>query len=414
MLHRTKVLAVLLSLGAICLAIDVVVAAEPAPSGSTTSKPKATARPATAASTSTEKDAFAYAFQFASAIVSDRKDMGMAQESVVRGLIDADQIDRAIEYSNSVDGWRRGVLLADLAGILADAGRANEARPLIARAEQVRAVTEGWQNPRIAAHVAAARARLGENAAAERAAAELAKADDQYNGRATFMRVSALAKEGKFEEAFEAVKPLEASIDLEETWMRTTAYLEIAKAAAKDPALRKRAVDQAVASANQVPGFARVELLLETVDALRGYGDVKRTQETIEAADAFVLTLADTLPLKAPMMSNVARAWAKAGRADRANELLTRAEKIVDAAMVIERPAVVAAIGQGYVAVGNDDQARALFERALDMTGMLKNSRPRALAAAAVCRSLGSAGIPIDERLRLRLNALYDGLGDPW
>ncbi|NJN63653.1 MAG: hypothetical protein HC882_01425 [Acidobacteria bacterium] len=338
----------------------------------------------------------------------------MAQHSVIQTLVIDEQLDRAKQLVGSVDGWRRGVALADLGGAMAGAGRIEEAKALVSEAEQVRAVTQGWQNPRIAAHVSMALAKIGEFSIAEKASSQLAESDEQFDGQATLIRASRLASEKKFDEALGAIAKLDGDVNYDVAWTRTNAYAELVKAAKEDLPLRKRAADKAIESARGVPGWARAESMAMIAKILRETGDPARSAEILEEAEQIITEQPDELAVKSVIMSNIANAWALAGNTSRSKQLLLKADKAVGAAMLIERPAAVAMIARAYVSAGSKDEGMTHFDRALTLAANLENSRPRALALVAICRALGSAGISIEGPLKTRLDALYQGLGDPW
>src|SRR5262245_41451645 len=146
-------------------------------------------------------EAYDYAFRFASAIVSDPKDRGAAQESVVTELITAGLLDEAVTRARKIDDWRRGTALADAATAYAQQGQPEKARALLAEAEEYRASVTGWQNPRIESHAAAAHASLGDADEAKRIASQLAENDDQYAGRGVATIAAGMARAGDFDGA---------------------------------------------------------------------------------------------------------------------------------------------------------------------------------------------------------------------
>jgi hypothetical protein len=143
------------------------------------------------------------AFQFASAIVSDPKDMGKAQEAVVWDYTSARGGAEASAAAEQVEGWRRGTAYADLATALAKTGtQGRGTRGDREGGGGAHERIEGWQNPRIAAHIANAWAALGEVDKAGTLAGAVAIEDaQQYAGRATATKAAGLASVGKVDEA---------------------------------------------------------------------------------------------------------------------------------------------------------------------------------------------------------------------
>jgi predicted Zn-dependent protease len=118
--------------------------------------------------------------------------------------------------------------------------------------------------------------------------------------------------------------------------------------------------------------------------------------------------------MRAPLLSNLARAWAGAGDARRARTLLSQAERAVTDEMRIDQPGIWANLAASYAAIGNEPEKQRLLDRAMGSASGLENARPRALAVVTICRALGQHGIEPDDAARTRLDALYEGLKAPW
>src|SRR6185295_1313130 len=206
------------------------------------------------------KAALDYGFRFASAIVTDAKDQQKAQQAVVMEYAAIGLLDEATRLATSIEGWRRGAALADLANLLAKQGRKQDARALLEQAEGLRNDTPGWEGPRIAAHVAQAHAALGEGEASRKIGDELASADPrQYTGRAAAIAAAARAAEGDFVAAMGSLAAIDGVQDLEDAWWRTTGYLGLAREKRLDAADRRRALDAARHSADGLAGWKQAE-----------------------------------------------------------------------------------------------------------------------------------------------------------
>jgi tetratricopeptide (TPR) repeat protein len=371
----------------------------------------ASAKPADAP----KADALEWAFKFASAIVSDPKDMGKAQEAVVWDLTTAAQWERAEAAAAKVEGWRRGTAYADLATALAKTGRKDEAKGMIAKAEAVRTTVEGWQNPRISAHIANAWAALGEVDKAGTLAGAVAIEDaQQYAGRATATKAAGLASVGKVDEAQTELAKLSDAEGIDDLWWRTAGYVEIGRQTNLPRDKRLKALAEARRTADGIPGWKKAEALESVADEYRKLGDTARAKECLAVAASIVEPLAATMPIKAALLSNLARAHAEVGDKGTARRLLVEAEKVAPAVQVIDRPIVYANTAASFASLGDKDNAKRLFTKSLDEAQTLANARPRALAVVEICRSLAKSGLPLDAGTRERLGTLYAGLKDPW
>jgi tetratricopeptide (TPR) repeat protein len=360
-------------------------------------------------------DALNFAFRFATAIATDARDRSRAQEAVVLDLAALGAIDQALERAEWIEDWRRGTALADLAVALVQEGKAEEARKVIARAEEFRKGVTDWKGLRIEAHISQALAALGEVAPSRKIASELAASDPrQYAGRAAATVASAHAVRGEFDEAMLALAGLGDETDLEIAWWRTAGYLGVARQAHLSRPERLKALDAARRSAETVAGWKRAETLESIAEEYRLLGQQNSAREALNAADRIVVPLAPTMPIKAPLLSNLARAWARLGEKPHARSLLRQALEELPQALLIDRPAILANIAGSYGEAGDEKEERRLYDRALESAEGLVNARPRALAAVEICRSLARRGQSLDDPTRQRLERLLGGLKAPW
>jgi tetratricopeptide (TPR) repeat protein len=360
-------------------------------------------------------NSFDYAFKFASAIVSDPKDMGKAQEAVVWDLTTSGAWRDAEASAAKVEGWRRGTAYADLATALAKAGRVDDAKRMIAKAESFRPTIDGWQNLRIASHIAAAYAALGDNDKAKELAVAVATEDvQQYSAMSSATIASGLAAKGEYVGAAVELDRLKDRKDLDDAWWRTVGYVEMSR----QPSLRRDERVKAIAAGRQaaegIPGWKKAEALESIADEFRKLGMTAEAKEAVGQAETILVALPDTMPIKAPLLSNCARAWASLGKTDAARTLLKDVEALAPKVQEIERPAVYANAASSFAAIKDTAAAKRLYGRALDEAAALVNARPRALAVVEICRSIGKSGLGLDEAMRSRLDVLYAGLKDPW
>ena len=176
------------------------------------------------------QEALDYAFRFATAIESDLKDRSKAQALVVQDYAAIGALGDALTFAGQVDGWRRGTALADVATLLAKAGRYEQARQALGQASAITDATEGWEKRRVEAHLAPALAALGEIDRTEAISKDLAHNDGrQYGARSTATMATANAAQGKFNEGIGQLKQLDEAVDIDVAWWRTAGYLSVAK-----------------------------------------------------------------------------------------------------------------------------------------------------------------------------------------
>jgi tetratricopeptide (TPR) repeat protein len=359
-------------------------------------------------------DALDYAWRFASAIDPDPKDKAMAQQRVVKQLADLGRFDEAAALVAEIEGWRRGVALADLATLMAEAGKTVQASEVLSRARAARSGVQGWQSDRIDAHIAQAYAALGAQSETKEIAKRLGAQERQYGGRAVATIAAAEAAKGNFDGAVETLAQLDEATDLYDAWWRTVGFIKLARSEPFSREQRLAALDRAAESAKNIAGWKRADALRAVGEEYGRLGRGKLAREHLAQAEKIIVGVPETSPVKGAMLSNIARSWAEAGEKQRARDLLTEAREAASGAAAIEQPAVYANIASSYGALGDGDEALAVYGQALDIAQGLVNARPRALALSEIARAMGREGIEPDRSLRQRLDALLGGLKAPW
>ncbi len=360
------------------------------------------------------RSALEWGFEFASAIETDEKDRARAQEAVALERSIAGDPDGAARLAERVEGWRQGVAFAEVAAEMARRGRSEDARTLIARAEAVRARTEGWQGVRIESHILWARALAGDGSGASEAAAALAAADQQYSGRAGAAAAVTLARQGRVDEALRSLAAVDAGVDPDSAWWKFQGHIEASKVLSLSTRERRRLLDAARAAADELAPWQRAENLPALAAEYRGIGRNKDARACLVAAESIVLEISAREPLKGPLTAEVARGWAAHGDRKRARRLLEGVDVAIERVPVIERPAVLANLAGAWRAAGDSERADSTLEEALTSAAALENARPRALAVVEICRAMARFGLEVTPVREARLEDLRAGLGDPW
>jgi tetratricopeptide (TPR) repeat protein len=381
----------------------------------------ATVSPASLQATPTGGDALAgiealtRGLRFATAIETDDESKGKAQLAIVLTLAEIGAIDVALETIDSVEGWHRGVGYAELASLLAREGRTAEAETLLAKAGEVQEQTPGWQGPRISVYIGKAKAALGDLNGSRTLVEAATEADPrQYTGRAAVTLAGGHARKGDFDGAMGALKELDGAEGVEAAHWRTRGYLTIAGEKALGAEQRLEALSAAEASSASLRGPPRVEVLRAISEQYQKLGEREKAGKALsEAKETMDRSMSGDLS-SSMTMTRLARAWATLDDADRARELLREAETTAIRRPLTDRPALLIEIAVTYAALGDEDEYHRLLKTSLEMSDRVSNSRPRALAAVAICRAMGREGLRFDEETGERLDDLYQGLGDPW
>jgi tetratricopeptide (TPR) repeat protein len=356
-----------------------------------------------------------YAFRFATAITSDAKDRAKAQELALTEYAAAGAFDEAAKRAPQIEGWRRGMVYASLATRLAQAGRADEARDFVRKAEEVRSNVSGWENPRISSQVAEALALLGDTEQSARIAADLAAADPiQYAGHAAATNAVGEVTKGDFAAAMDRLKTVENNNDLDVAWSRTMGYLALARQDKLPKSSRLEALTAARASAERLPFERRLDALLQIAPVSQDLGRKKDAREAVAAAVDVLQKAGSKTPEAIPGFIAIGHAWAGIDEPGRARKYLQEAEVLVPGALSIDQPGLIERIASGYRKVPDVERAHRLDLKAVDNAAAMRLSRPRALALSAICRLMGKDGVVPDDAFKSRLESLLAGLGEPW
>jgi tetratricopeptide (TPR) repeat protein len=335
---------------------------------------------------------------------------------VLGDYIEAGAFDEVSSRASSVEGWRQGIVFADLGRALAEVGRLDDARAAIGQAQQIRRQITDFHGPRIEHHIAQAMAALGDDEFSNEISEAVATADRvQYLGRSIAMRAVNFARDGRLDAAMDYL----GTVEIEDkevddlAWWRTQGYLEIAAMPELTHEQRLRAASGARASLAAVSSARYAQGLLAVGAVYRELGDPEGAGDALDAAEALVERIPDNHPNKPIELTSLARVWAEIGESERARKLLKEAEAIIPISQPIEQPAAFAWTACSYLVLGDSEESLRVYDRALSVAESLVNPRPRALAFVAIGRSMGGEGMEVPEAIRKRLDAALAGLTPP-
>ena len=364
---------------------------------------------------STALEALDLGFKFASAIETDPKGKGGAQTGIILAYLKRGELEAAMRKAASVEGWWRGVALAEVAVKLAADGRDDEAREFIRRAEEVRSTVDGWESPRISSHVAHAHALLGDLERTREAAKKVAEEDPrEYTGQAVAAVAESHAERGNYDKAMAELAVLEGDGELLTAWWRTSGYLAIGRKRDFTDEQRLAALEAAKSAAAAVPGWQRVDALRLVAEELHAMGQHAAAVETLDEAESIFGPAEGESARPPTLLSELASSWTRVGEQDRARALLEEAERSTRRLPVIDQPGLDSRIAIAYMELGDEAAGGRTLDIAIERAAKLTNARPRALAVVEICRQIGLFGLALSDRDRKRLDALFAGLRAPW
>lgn len=328
------------------------------------------------------------AFGAASAIPIDphSKSRSQAQTAVVEACLTLNQPQRAISCAEQIRDWRRGMAYADLACHCIRRGLKIDVEPYLDRAARIAEEAEDWRKDRIRDKIAAART--------------MGRGEDDFDAE---MAASAkVVSSGQFD----AVKGVLGR------------YARLFDRVYAD-AGRRRAVEERIrASWNGMPGFIRLDLLMELAQSAIVQSDRVKAMELIQEAWTIVDSARWQPTIEIPVRAKLAELRFRAGDPTKANEEAKAALDLFDAKREqianIYRAQTLRPIAEAYQEMGQADAACGLYRLAVEAGVENPNSRPRAEDLAATCCSMAVHAVKPDPQLLGRIREIRGGLGDPW
>lgn len=341
------------------------------------------------------------------------------QETVVAACFALEQPQRALACIAKIDNWRRGAGYADYAFYLARHGEARDVQHYLDLAKEIsdkgeETISQDWQKDRIKIGIAKTHAWLGQREEAARFEAGVEHAE--------MGKVDAVRAMHSNPEAFEdQARVLDAvfatgDFDLEHNALETCAQLFNRF---YDDAQKRDRVEQMMKSSwAKLPLQVRLETLSELAGFALEHQDRPKALALVNDGQA-LLDGATWLPenytpLAAPLL---ALRW-KAGEREQARAKLDAVLALYDGqrAKIVDiwRGGTLRPIAEAYQAMGDTQQALAIYKRAVEEGVLNPNSRPRAEDLSATCCSMATKGVEPDKELWARLEQVAAGLRDPW
>jgi tetratricopeptide (TPR) repeat protein len=358
-----------------------------------------------------------------------------AQEKVVQACLELGQPGLATRYADGIPNWRRATAYADIALHLARNGNAEQAVTSLAKAERLYDAAEGaragrvfatgsekelleslseWRIDRLAAHIAKAHCMLDGTDAAEPWISRVG--GDEAPGIAAIR--AAFCPPTDFNDVFDALTVLAESGQFEAVKAALLGYAELYSRFYDDPARRGRIESAVEQYRGGIPLFMQIEVLLDLAESAAEHGDIGRTCERIDEADALIESAGYIprmlMPLKHRVVILRHRAGQQAEASDELRALTALYEEKRDSIIDIHRAAILCRLAEAAAATGDATLALRLYERAVEEGQVNPNSRPRADDLSEICRSMALNAVEPPDVLMKGIEQMKNNLGDPW
>ncbi len=344
-------------------------------------------------------------WQFACAITNDSNDRAECQEKIALAHLARGEGDKALALGEQIANWRKGVVLAEVAAMLAANGQTDAALQRAAQAEAIGRGIQDWQRDRILARVAKTSALLGRSEDVGRWSA-FYQSNQDYRGETAAYHALALARRGEATNALAVLDGLADAKHLDVLSWRANGYLLLAKAGHLDSTQTSNALEQAWEASASVPGNKRFDVQIELMDEAVRLGALAQAESWMEALHSNTLSWAAPAHIKAPVVARLGVQCGLLGQRERLTECELAAEPLIRQLQKIEQPALYALLGEARARLGDVQQAETHYRHAMEMAEELTNLRPRAIACVDICLSL--------DRARLRLKWVGEGLNRLW
>ncbi|WP_428387971.1 hypothetical protein [Mucisphaera sp.] len=351
-------------------------------------------------------------------IVIHLKNRSRAQYRVIQAALQLDQPSRALTYSQGIDNWQRGAAAADYALYAATQGHADpiDQQLLIAEAT-AKLATQDWQRQYIDMIAARTQLVLGQQQAAREFRNQ--PIDNLYEGALDITEAS-LSTNDAFDQIVARLDTLLASQRYEAIINGAQAYAELFGKHYKNTERRALIEDKLRAAYQHMPGPETIDLLLSLSRVAIDHNDHDTASRLLD--DAQQITEQAAWPTgtqyRYQFVSRIAQARHDIHQTSTAHQLLQQLidqynqdeEQIVN----ITRADAIRAIAEGYARLGEKDQARNLYLRALEQGFVNPNSRPRADDLIDTCLSMAAANVEPNDEIWQRVRDQHARLGPPW
>ena len=360
------------------------------------------------------------AFKTASALPHQPhiKNRSRAQEAVVTACFELGQPQRALEYIEQIDNWRRGQGYADYAAYCVERG-ASDVEEYLALAGTIAESDDaksggGWRRDRIRVKIARVHRMRGD--AGKAAEWEQGLVDSEF-GKSDDVKMRGLDDEA-FLARLDAIQAAAGPQNFDRTKNLLQTCTEMYDEFYEDRRRRTEIEKTIKTSWEKLPILVRVELMLALSESAYDHGNQDETLRLVKDAQVIMESVEWTTDYSVPLLGRLARLRFLGGDREMARRQVDAAlstyaadrSKVAD----IYWARTLRPVAQALHAMGDVGEAMKIYKEAVEAGMANPNSRPRAQDLTATCLAMALDGFEPDAELSGRLNEIYEGLGSPW
>lgn len=343
------------------------------------------------------------------------RDQARLKHSCVDAAVARGWADSGRTIARSIEGWRRGEAQVAVARALDAAGRSAEANELIDETLKLdRSTWPDWSRARVMSACAKYRLQRGD----DRLAMELLRGPDaNISGELQVARTALMPPENleEQEKMFErgiatlnfdlARTGIDGQFELLRRWRDRPADFDRVLAASK-------AASKGLPIDLQVRYECDLAVLLHSLD--RRDAALEALKRGSELASSTQFLPEDVVPIGKTVVSTQARLGLGAEARSGADSLERKFAETESTIFDMKRATSLRALAEVRAELGDMEAARNLYLRAIEVSQINPNSRPRADDLCLVVCSMVTSGVAADERMDRALNLARTRLGAPW
>lgn len=320
----------------------------------------------------------------------------LAQQTVVENCFELDQPQKALEYIEQIENWRKQFCYGELALYCAKHGATkSDIQYFLNLANQVPEQSQEWRKDLVDEKIAQTKAYM------ERTRQKTDAFDPN-----------------SFDKEMENIQKLVSTENFDSVQISLGAYTELYNRYYSNVEYRDQIENKIKSSWDKMPILIRINFLMDMAGFALDHKDKAKALELVNDAQKMKDTSTWPIRYEIPLIAKLAEFHFLAGDIDGANKELKKSldmfdknqEKIVN----IDKAGILRSIAEACQKTVDTTSSRNIYERAIDAGIENPNSLPRAEDLSATCCSMALHKIEPGEELLNKIKKIESALSDPW
>lgn len=342
------------------------------------------------------------------------KDRSKTQEKVVQACLQLNQSKLALEYTQRIENWRKGVCLADIAFYCAEHDIKEPIEPLIKEAEKIALDTEDWRIEQI-------RVKIGNTYALLENYENVINLEGhivaEEKGKILQVEAKQLDDES-YDDIHQYLQTLIVSGNFDTVKNALTTYAELYNRFYDNIERRTEIIQTIKDSWKPLPILYRIEVLQKLSDTAINHSDTSKALQLLDDVEAYINAYQFPLETHIPLCADLSKSLYRAGEKQHAIALAEKSlalyqekgKQIVN----IWRAGALRPLAEAFHIMGGTEKSLHVYKLAIEEGMENPNSRPRAEDLSSTCISMALHNFKSDEQLWTRIQEIQKGLSAPW